>query len=97
MHNDLFFRKTNGLRTSFPEEDWKIRPKSVSDLQPIGNGLQGVVYKGKLKGDLVAVKTAHLGEEKELITEIKHLHQLNHENIVRFKYVLLDNFITLKK
>ena len=47
----------------------------------LGAGACGVAYKGKLNGEVVAVKKGELKGE----TEIKHLRHLNHENIVRLR------------
>jgi mitogen-activated protein kinase kinase kinase 13 len=62
-------------------DDWEILFETISDLQWLGSGAQGAVFRGTLKGELVAVKKVR--EQKE--TDIKNLRKLNHQNVVRFK------------
>jgi len=67
---------------SFPViDEWEIPFESISDLQWLGSGAQGAVFRGTLKGELVAVKKVR--EQKE--TDIKNLRKLNHQNVVQFK------------
>ncbi|CAB3365122.1 Hypothetical predicted protein [Cloeon dipterum] len=65
------------------QDDWEIPFESISDLQWLGSGAQGAVFRGTLKGEHVAVKKVR--EQKE--TDIKNLRKLNHENVVQFKGV----------
>ena len=65
-------------------DDWEIPFEWISDLQWLGSGAQGAVFKGKLKNEIIAVKKVR--EQKE--TDIRHLRKLNHRNIVQFKYVV---------
>ena len=51
----------------------------------IGAGACGVVYRGKLNGELVAVKKGPLKGETEIETEIQHLRHSNHKNVVRLR------------
>lgn len=64
-------------------DDWEIPFEWISDLQWLGSGAQGAVFKGKLKNEIVAVKKVR--EQKE--TDIRHLRKLNHRNIVQFRGV----------
>lgn len=64
-------------------EDWEIPFENITDLVWIGGGAQGAVFRGMLRGELVAVKKVR--DVKE--TDIKHLRKLDHENIVKFKGV----------
>lgn len=65
----------------FFTDDWEIPFESISDLQWLGSGAQGAVFRGQLRGELVAVKKVR--EQKE--TEIRNLRKLNHPNVVTFK------------
>ncbi|KPJ09077.1 Mitogen-activated protein kinase kinase kinase 12 [Papilio machaon] len=65
------------------EEIWEVPYESITDHVYIGSGAQGVVYRGILRGEMVAVKKL----TKKSETDIKHLRKLNHENIVRFRGV----------
>ncbi|XP_034232594.1 mitogen-activated protein kinase kinase kinase 13 isoform X2 [Thrips palmi] len=64
-------------------DDWEIPFEWISDLQWLGSGAQGAVFKGNLKNEVIAVKKVR--EQKE--TDIRHLRKLNHRNIVQFKGV----------
>ncbi|XP_044732924.1 mitogen-activated protein kinase kinase kinase 13 isoform X2 [Chrysoperla carnea] len=64
-------------------DDWEIPFEAISDLQWLGSGAQGAVFKGLLRGETVAVKKVR--DQKE--TDIRHLRKLNHPNIVKFKGV----------
>ncbi|KAK2718040.1 hypothetical protein QYM36_006731 [Artemia franciscana] len=61
-------------------DDWEIPFESIKDLQWLGSGAQGAVFKGRLRGQVIAVKKVKDKQE----TEIRHLKQLNHPNIIRF-------------
>ncbi|KAL1375645.1 hypothetical protein pipiens_017378, partial [Culex pipiens pipiens] len=50
-------------------EDWEIPFETITDLVWIGGGAQGAVFRGMLRGELVAVKKVR--DVKE--TDIKHL------------------------
>ncbi|KAE8741586.1 hypothetical protein FOCC_FOCC012879 [Frankliniella occidentalis] len=64
-------------------DEWEISFEDISDLQFLGSGAQGAVFRGKLKNEIIAVKKVR--EQKE--TDIRHLRKLNHRNIVQFRYV----------
>ena len=64
-------------------ENWEVPFENISDLQWLGSGAQGAVFRGSLRGETVAVKKVR--EHKE--TDIRHLRRLNHPNIVQFKGV----------
>lgn len=62
-------------------ESWEVPFEEISDLQWVGSGAQGAVFRGKFHGNDVAVKKVrHIKE-----TEIKHLRKLKHPNIITFK------------
>ena len=63
-------------------DDWEIPFENISDLQWLGSGTQGAVFLGKLNQELVAVKKVQSLKE----TDIKHLRNLNHPNIISFKW-----------
>ena len=62
-------------------EDWEIPFETITDLVWLGSGAQGAVFRGKWRGNLVAVKKVR--DVKE--TDIRNLRKLDHENIVKFK------------
>ncbi|XP_076038121.1 uncharacterized protein LOC143023485 isoform X2 [Oratosquilla oratoria] len=64
-------------------DDWDIPFEEISDLQWLGSGAQGAVFRGRLKSVWVAVKKVR--DIKE--TDITHLRKLNHPNVVQFKGV----------
>lgn len=64
-------------------DDWVIPFEDISDLEWLGSGAQGAVFKGKLRGEWVAVKKVK--DLKE--TDVKHLKKLNHANVIQFKGV----------
>lgn len=65
------------------DDHWEIPFEELSDLQWLGSGAQGAVFRGNRSGELVAIKKVR--ELKE--TDISHLRKLNHSNIVTFKGV----------
>ena len=73
---------TNEMKAN-QADNWEIPFEWISDLQWLGSGAQGAVFKGKLKNEIIAVKKVR--EQKE--TDIRHLRKLNHRNIVQFKGV----------
>lgn len=80
MDHFLFITLTNNLFI-ITEDNWEIPFETISDLQWLGSGAQGAVFRGRLKNEIVAVKKVR--DQKE--TEIIHLRKLNHQNIVQFK------------
>ena len=58
--------------------------ESIQTLEQIGEGAEGVVYKGDLDGETVAVK--YVKYEKE-IKAIRGLLHLRHRNLIQFKLV----------
>ena len=62
-------------------DDWEIPFDSIRDLEWLGSGAQGAVFKGRLRYETVAVKKVK--DKKE--ADIRHLRQLHHPNIIRFK------------
>lgn len=72
---------TNNFFLQILDDKWEIVFETISDLQWLGSGAQGAVFRGKHKNEIVAVKKVR--DQKE--TDIKHLRKLNHPNIVKFK------------
>jgi len=62
-------------------DEWEIPFDSIRDLEWLGSGAQGAVFKGRLRYETVAVKKVK--DKKE--ADIRHLRQLHHPNIIRFK------------
>jgi mitogen-activated protein kinase kinase kinase 13 len=68
-------------------EDLEIPFEDLKDLQWVGSGAQGCVFKGTLNGELVAIKKVKSKEE----ANIRHLKRLNNPNLVKFKGVSLNS------
>ncbi|XP_076316774.1 mitogen-activated protein kinase kinase kinase 13-like [Tachypleus tridentatus] len=64
-------------------DEWEIPFENIRDLQWLGSGAQGAVFKGHLNNEMVAVKKVRDKSE----TDIKHLRKLNHPNVVSIKGV----------
>jgi hypothetical protein len=63
-------------------DDWEIQIDNIiNDLELIGAGIEGSVFRGKLNGQDVACKRVKSKEE----TNIKHLKKLNHLNVIKFR------------
>ncbi|KAF5288232.1 hypothetical protein FQA39_LY04000 [Lamprigera yunnana] len=75
--------KSNSHEIKGNQDDWEIPFESITDLQWLGCGGQGIVFSGKLNNEAVAVKK--VSDVKE--TDIKNLRKLNHPNIIKFKGV----------
>ena len=59
---------------------WEIPFDHITEMQWIGSGAQGAVFLGKWRGTDVAIKKVRTQHD----TDIKHLKDLNHVNIVKF-------------
>lgn len=70
------YRRESNQEISIPFEN-------LRNLQYLGSGAQGCVFKGLLNNEEVAIKKVKSKEE----ANIKHLMRLNHENLVKFKGV----------
>jgi hypothetical protein len=75
--------KAADFGTSGGNEDLEIPFEDLKDLQWVGSGAQGCVFKGTLNGQLVAIKKVKSKEE----ANIRHLKRLNNPNLVKFKGV----------
>lgn len=62
------------------DDEWEIPFETISELEWVGSGMQGAVFRGQLEGRTVAVKKVK--DMKEI--EIKHLRHLRHKNIIEF-------------
>jgi mitogen-activated protein kinase kinase kinase 13 len=67
-------------------DDLEIPFEDLKDLQWVGSGAQGCVFKGTLNGELVAIKKVKSKEE----ANIRHLKRLNNPNLVKFKGVSIN-------
>ncbi|KAK9281937.1 hypothetical protein L1049_004846 [Liquidambar formosana] len=71
----------------FTPEEVKSATAGLSKRRILGEGGQGIVYRGKLAGDIsVAVKVAKAVNDvqlKEFLRELAILSQLNHKNVVK--------------
>lgn len=65
------------------DNGWEINIDEINELQWIGSGAQGVVFLGKWKNQEVAIKKVRTQRD----TDIKHLRDLDHKNIVKFRQV----------
>lgn len=78
------FSKLRGETKQRVDNSWEINIDEINELQWIGSGAQGVVFLGKWKNQDVAIKKVRTQRD----TEIKHLRDLDHKNIVKFRYLL---------
>lgn len=62
-------------------DPWVIPFDEISELEWLGSGAQGAVFLGQYGGQQVAVKKVR----READTDIKHLRNINHPNIVKFR------------
>jgi mitogen-activated protein kinase kinase kinase 12 len=68
--------------TIVPVNDtWEIPFELITNLEWLGSGSQGAVFRGQLNGDNVAVKKVRELAE----TDIEHLRQLRHPNVISFR------------
>jgi len=78
---------TNPLTRSI--DDWEIEIDIIiNDLELIGAGIEGSVFRGKLNGQDIACKRVKSKEE----TNIKHLKKLNHLNVIKFRGLILISY-----
>jgi mitogen-activated protein kinase kinase kinase 13 len=68
------------------KDDHEIAFEKITNLEWVGGGAQGCVFKGLLNGEQVAVKKVKSREE----ANIKYLCRLNHPGLVRMKGVSLN-------
>lgn len=61
--------------------------EQLKDLQWLGSGAQGCVFKGYYKNEEVAIKKVRSKEE----ANVKHLMRLNHPNLVKLKGVSFND------
>lgn len=66
---------------SISGDEWEKKYEELCFLERLASGGQGVVYKVRMRNEIVAVKKVN--DKKEV--EIPVLRHLNHPNIVRFK------------
>ncbi|KAI2804837.1 hypothetical protein BLOT_003825 [Blomia tropicalis] len=64
-------------------DEWEIPFEQLKNLEFMGSGAQGAVFKGRFNNEWVAVKKVK--EKRE--TDIRHLRRLSHPNIVAFRGV----------
>ena len=62
-------------------DPWIIPFEEIRELEWLGSGAQGAVFLGQHGGQQVAVKKVR----REVDTDIKHLRNINHPNIVQFR------------
>lgn len=62
-------------------DSWVIPFDEIGELEWLGSGAQGAVFLGLYAGQQVAVKKVR----READTDIKHLRNINHPNIVKFR------------
>lgn len=63
-------------------DGWEIPVSNITnDLELIGGGIEGSVFRSKLNGQDVACKRVRTLEE----TNIKYLKKLNHINVIKFR------------
>jgi len=86
------FNETIKYPKDSTNDDWEIQIDNIiNDLELIGAGIEGSVFRGKLNGQDVACKRVKSKEE----TNIKHLKKLNHLNVIKFRGWFLILFFFL--
>eukprot|EP00111_Clytia_hemisphaerica_P014486 TCONS_00042650-protein len=65
------------------KDEWEIEINEIDEIQWLGSGAQGAVFLGKWRNQEVAIKKVRTERD----TDIKHLRNLDHENIVKFRGV----------
>ena len=76
----LMYPFTSLVKTREREDVWEIRFDEITEMQWIGSGAQGAVFLGKWRNRDVAIKKVRTQGD----TDIKHLKDLDHPNIVKF-------------
>jgi serine/threonine protein kinase len=85
LFEEMKSSKTYGF-SIFSEEDIKKATNNYDDNLIIGHGGHGTVYKGTLRGNVVAIKKCKFIDEsqkKEFGKEMLILSEINHKNIVK--------------
>ncbi|KAF6777789.1 hypothetical protein AHF37_02709 [Paragonimus kellicotti] len=83
----LCCRRRSSATVNKSEVAWEVPFGSITNLEWIGSGAQGVVFRGLLRGETIAVKKVNNRSD----TEIEHLRQLRHPNIIQFKGVCVEH------
>ncbi|KAF5399393.1 hypothetical protein PHET_07566 [Paragonimus heterotremus] len=83
----LCCRRRSSAIVNKSEVAWEVPFGSITNLEWIGSGAQGVVFRGLLRGETIAVKKVNNRSD----TEIEHLRQLKHPNIIQFKGVCVEH------
>ena len=66
--------------------------ESIQPIEKLGEGYQGVVYKGNFEGDTVAVKYV---KNEKMIKAIRGLLHLRHRNLIQFLLVFTHTVISV--
>lgn len=87
----LWYNKSNNLRDKYRRDSnaeiTNIPFEKLKDLQWLGSGAQGCVFKGYFNNEEVAIKKVKSKEE----ANVKHLIRLNHPNLIKFKGVSFND------
>ena len=73
-------RLRGGYKESL-DNNWELNIDEINEFQWIGSGAQGVVFLGKWRNQDVAIKKVRTQRD----TDIKHLRDLDHRNIIKFR------------
>ena len=63
------------------DSSWEIKMEEIDEMHWIGSGAQGAVFLGRWRNEEVAIKKVRTERD----TDIKHLRNLDHKNIVKFR------------
>ncbi|KAJ6844430.1 lysM domain receptor-like kinase 3 [Iris pallida] len=69
-------------RTVFPYSEVSAATSNFSESQKVGQGSYGSVYRGKLRGVVVAVKQMKDTKSKEFFAEVNVLCKVYHDNLI---------------
>lgn len=77
--------KNNSESVTLEGDEFEIAFADIKELEFIGSGAQGAVFRGEYRGEKVAVKKVR---DKSYCNEICQLRKLSHRTIVQLRYII---------